>query len=100
MMEVAGERGAGNATVAHVVARSGVSRRTFYEMFADREDCLVADTAGVEDQGQISKLLRRLESLGLVINTGQGHSKGEPNRWALTTRGGEVEQAIRAQTDG
>jgi AcrR family transcriptional regulator len=287
MMEVAGERGAGNATVAHVVARSGVSRRTFYEMFADREDCLteafevavsragecvipafeaargwqgrlraavaalllfvdeepdmgrllivealgggprvlaqrgellerlvaivdegralaktqpppltaegvlggafalihtrmlqrdpapltdllgplmglivgpylgpsaarkeierpaptfdhaarrehrdplrglemrltyrtvrvlvavgaypgasnrqIADAAGVEDQGQISKLLRRLESLGLVLNTGQGHSKGEPNRWTLTQRGTEVEQAIKAQTDG
>jgi chromosome segregation and condensation protein ScpB len=38
--------------------------------------------------------LRRLESLGLVLNTGQGHSKGEPNRWALTPRGEEVEQAI------
>jgi AcrR family transcriptional regulator len=42
MAEVAGERGAANATVAHVVARSGVSRRTFYEMFSDREDCLAA----------------------------------------------------------
>ncbi len=60
----------------------------------------IADAAGVEDQGQISKLLRRLESLGLVLNTGQGHSKGEPNRWTLTTRGTEVEQAIKAQTDG
>src|SRR3977135_3508568 len=42
MAEVAGERGAANATVAHVVARSGVSRRTFYEVFSDREDCLAA----------------------------------------------------------
>jgi AcrR family transcriptional regulator len=60
----------------------------------------IADAAGVEDQGQISKLLRRLESLGLLANTGQGHSKGEPNRWALTPRGTEVEQAIKTQTDG
>jgi AcrR family transcriptional regulator/DNA-binding MarR family transcriptional regulator len=29
-------------TVAHVVARSGVSRRTFYELFEDREECLMA----------------------------------------------------------
>jgi AcrR family transcriptional regulator len=58
----------------------------------------VAQAAGVEDQGQISKLLRRLESLGLIHNTGEGHSKGEPNVWTLTRRGGEVEQAIRAQT--
>ncbi len=58
----------------------------------------VADAAGVEDQGQISKLLRRLENLGLIQNTGRGHSKGEPNVWTLTPRGNEVEQAIKAQT--
>jgi AcrR family transcriptional regulator/DNA-binding MarR family transcriptional regulator len=42
MAEVARERGTGNVTVAHVVARSGVSRRTFYEHFADREQCFMA----------------------------------------------------------
>jgi AcrR family transcriptional regulator/DNA-binding MarR family transcriptional regulator len=42
MVEVAGERGALDASVSHVVARSGVSRRTFYEIFAGREDCFLA----------------------------------------------------------
>lgn len=42
MFEVCSERGAGNVSVAHVVARSGVSRRTFYEVFEDREDCMLA----------------------------------------------------------
>lgn len=42
MTEVAVDRGAANVTVSHVVGRSGVSRRTFYEMFKDREDCLLA----------------------------------------------------------
>ena len=42
MVEVVSELGAGNVTVAHVVARSGVSRRTFYELFDDREDCFLA----------------------------------------------------------
>src|SRR4029077_16201783 len=42
MVEVCGERGAGNVTVAHVVERSGVSRRTFYEQFDDREACFLA----------------------------------------------------------
>jgi AcrR family transcriptional regulator len=41
MIEVS-ERGVGNVTVAHVVSRSGVSRRTFYELFADREECFLA----------------------------------------------------------
>ena len=42
MVEVCIERGAGNVTVAHVVERAGVSRRTFYEIFEDREDCFLA----------------------------------------------------------
>jgi AcrR family transcriptional regulator len=42
MGEVVSERGVGAATVATVVARAGVSRRTFYELFADREECFLA----------------------------------------------------------
>ena len=40
-------RGIGNVTVAHVVARAGVSRRTFYELFSDCEDCFI----GAFDEG-------------------------------------------------
>jgi AcrR family transcriptional regulator len=40
--ELVRERGVYRITVAHVVARSGVSRRTFYELFSDRDDCLLA----------------------------------------------------------
>jgi AcrR family transcriptional regulator len=42
MTEVACERGASNVTVAHVVEQAGVSRRTFYELFEDREGCFLA----------------------------------------------------------
>ncbi len=55
----------------------------------------VADTAGVHDQGQISKLLGRLERLGLIANAGAGQPRGEPNAWTLTPRGTDVEQALR-----
>ncbi len=58
----------------------------------------VATAAGIQDQGQISKLLTRLEHLGLIHNNGSGHAKGAPNAWALTPRGLEVEQAIRVQS--
>jgi hypothetical protein len=58
----------------------------------------IATAAGIADQGQISKLLTRLEHLGLVCNEGSGHAKGAPNAWALTTRGLDVERAIRIQT--
>ncbi len=42
MAEVASERGAGAASVAHIVSRAGVSRRTFYDLFEDRGDCFLA----------------------------------------------------------
>ncbi len=42
MVEVSCEHGASNVTVAHVVERAGVSRRTFYELFDDREECFLA----------------------------------------------------------
>ena len=51
---------------------------------------VVGEHAGVADPGQISKLLRRLERLGLVVNTGGGHLSGEPNAWELTVHGRQV----------
>ena len=42
LLEIGAERGAANVTVAHVVQRARVSRRTFYELFADREECFLA----------------------------------------------------------
>jgi AcrR family transcriptional regulator len=57
----------------------------------------VADASGVQDQGQISKLLARLEHLGLIDNSGLGAARGEPNVWRLTSRGEEVEHTIRRQ---
>jgi AcrR family transcriptional regulator len=42
MAEACAEYGIGNVTVAHVIDRSGVSRRTFYEIFEDRETCFLA----------------------------------------------------------
>ncbi|HEV3072724.1 MAG TPA: TetR family transcriptional regulator [Solirubrobacteraceae bacterium] len=58
----------------------------------------VGEQAGVSDQGQISKLLARLERLGLASNTGEGHLKGEPNAWTLTPTGRRVAQTIRIHT--
>ena len=42
MAEEVAERGESNVTVARVIARSGVSRRTFYELFVDRDECFLA----------------------------------------------------------
>lgn len=65
-----------------IAEQSGVSNRA------------VADRAGIADQGQMSKLLARLERLGLAVNRGDGHSKGEPNAWELTPLGSEVTRRL------
>jgi Bacterial regulatory proteins, tetR family. len=36
------ELGYARMTVAEVISRAGVSRKTFYDAFADREDCFLA----------------------------------------------------------
>jgi AcrR family transcriptional regulator len=61
---------------------------------------LAGERAGVADQGQISKLLSRLERLGLLENVGEGHSKGEPNAWTLTPTGARVAQSLRVPSHG
>jgi AcrR family transcriptional regulator/DNA-binding MarR family transcriptional regulator len=60
----------------------------------------IAEGAGVSDQGQISKLLARLERLGLVQNAvvtvdHRAQPTGEPNAWRLTSRGQEVARQPR-----
>jgi AcrR family transcriptional regulator len=54
----------------------------------------IADAAGITDEGQTSRLLRRLQGAGLIENHGEGHTKGEPNAWTLTTHGQAIHQAI------
>ncbi len=54
----------------------------------------VGEAAGVSDQGQISKLLARLERLGLLQNTGKLRPKGEANAWELTEQGARVVQML------
>ncbi|MFB9236479.1 TetR/AcrR family transcriptional regulator [Plantactinospora siamensis] len=42
LAEAVAEKGYAACTIADVVARARVSKRTFYEHFADKEDCLLA----------------------------------------------------------
>ena len=58
----------------------------------------VANLAGIVDQGQISKLLSRLENLGLIVNVGHGGYRGAPNAWTLSPRGEQVERRVRLST--
>jgi AcrR family transcriptional regulator len=69
-----------------IAQRPGVSNR------------IVAELAEISDQSQVSKLLARLQRLGLVENTGMGHARGERNAWALTAMGRRVAQGIRGRS--
>lgn len=61
-----------------VAANPGASNKT------------VADRAGITDQGQASKLLSRLERLGLIANQAVTATKWELNSWTLTPAGRRV----------
>lgn len=70
-----------------VAERAGASNRT------------IGETAGMTDQGQISKLLGRLRRLGLIANTGLGPGQGAPNAWTLTDTGRQLTKNIRTHTN-
>jgi DNA-binding MarR family transcriptional regulator len=59
----------------------------------DASDREIDQDAGVADQGQMSKLLRRLEKAGLIENLGEGHARGA-NAWRLTAQGQGVLHAV------
>lgn len=60
---------------------------------------MIGELAGISDQGQISKLLARLERLALVHNDGKGQSQGMPNAWSLTLKGENIVRATRRLVD-
>ena len=57
----------------------------------------VAERAGIVDQGQISKLLSRLETAGVIANLSEGTSRGAPNAWRLTEHGEHVEHGVEGR---
>jgi AcrR family transcriptional regulator len=60
----------------------------------------VGVAVGVADQGQISKLLMRLQRLGLLVNDNAGNARGGPNAWRLTPTGELVAQSLRIEPGG
>jgi AcrR family transcriptional regulator len=54
----------------------------------------IAERAGIVDQGQISKLLTRLERAGVISNLSSGTARGAPNAWSLTELGEGIERGV------
>lgn len=105
---VVSSRTRGGVRVSREDSLEGISMRLTYrtarvlEVIAQRpgvSNRVVAERAGVSDQGQVSKLLARLQRLGLLANTGEGHSKGEPNAWRLTALGERVTGQLALSVD-
>ena len=54
---------------------------------------------GDTDKGQMSKLLHRLEAMGLIENTtDHGNGRGRANEWWLTAQGRELAAVIEARS--
>jgi len=64
--------------LAEIAATPGISNQA------------VAEAAGIRDQGQISKLLSRVEGRGLIRNAGAGQARGRPNAWYITDQGAVI----------
>jgi DNA-binding MarR family transcriptional regulator len=58
----------------------------------------VAERAGIVDQGQVSKLLSRLEARELIVKIGEGRTRGAPNSWSLSEQGELVLKAAPTTT--
>jgi DNA-binding MarR family transcriptional regulator len=69
---------------------------TAIERYPGASNREVARAAGVFDNGQISKLLKRLEGLGLIENTGECAARGKSNAWRLTAKGDECKRVLEA----
>jgi AcrR family transcriptional regulator len=56
MAEAVGERGYAGTTVEDILSRAGMSRRTFYQLFSNREECFLAayDAALEEVMGRLA----------------------------------------------
>lgn len=57
----------------------------------------VAECAGIVDQGQVSKLLARLQNAGVIENLTAATARGAPNSWRLTELGERVERGVIAR---
>jgi AcrR family transcriptional regulator/DNA-binding MarR family transcriptional regulator len=58
----------------------------------------IGEHSDMYDQGQISKLLARLQRLGLLENSGEGQARGESNAWSLTALGERVTEQLSLST--
>jgi AcrR family transcriptional regulator len=67
MIDAVGEKGYRATTISDLVGRAGVSRKTFYEHFANKQECLLAtfDVIALDGRRRAVEAYRNAESDGL-----------------------------------
>ena len=67
MIDAVGEKGYRATTISDLVGRAGVSRKTFYEHFANKQECLLAtfDVIAADGRRRAVEAYRKAESGGL-----------------------------------
>ncbi|MDQ2700923.1 MAG: TetR/AcrR family transcriptional regulator [Actinomycetota bacterium] len=74
MISVVALKGYSETTVADIISNAGVSRATFYEQFADKEDCFIAAYGTVMER--------------MLTFVAEGFAIGESDDWTVQIRGG------------
>jgi AcrR family transcriptional regulator len=85
MVEATNRRGYAGASVSAVIGEAGVSRPTFYEYFADRDDCFRASVEDVQQEllGAVERALHGRpadEAAGGAIEAFVAYASAEPAR--------------------
>jgi len=85
LAEAVAENGYGGTTIAHITRHAAVSRRTFYEHFASKDECFVAayDTVMAELSERVGQAFEEQEDWPRAVKAGIGAMLGflaaEPN---------------------
>lgn len=85
MVEAANRRGYAGANVSAVIGAARVSRPTFYDYFADRDDCFRASIEDVQQEllGAVEQALQAQpaqEAMGAAVATLVAYASSEPAR--------------------
>ena len=88
VVEVVGEHGLEAATVGRVCEQAGVSRRTFYELFGDREECFWPGSTP-RSSGWASTCAPHLRVPGAGGSGSGPRSKACSRSWTRSRRSGD-----------
>jgi DNA-binding IclR family transcriptional regulator len=62
----------------------------------DASNRQVAAAIGIGSEAQVSRLLVRMQDLGLISNRAKAHNHGGPNSWELTADGTRLVKALKS----